>query len=103
MSSEEFMNEELNSLKPDNELIKTKLNNIKRVITESLIMLVQRLKKYKKTYDAFQRNSQRKNQLAGMYEDINFKSQSVNISYYIWFILAISGMFLVIKKLKSSN
>ena len=46
MSSEELMNEELNSLKPDNELIKTKLNNIKRVITESLIVLVQRLKKY---------------------------------------------------------
>ena len=45
----------------------------------------------------------KKNQLDGMYEDINFKSQSVNISYYIWFILAISGMFLVIKKLKSSN
>jgi hypothetical protein len=65
--------------------------------------LLRDMQKYKKTYDAFQRNSQRKNQLAGMYEDINFKSQSVNISYYIWFILAISGMFLVIKKLKSSN
>ncbi len=65
--------------------------------------LLRDMQKYKKTYDAFQKNSQRKNQLAGMYEDINFKSQSANISYYIWFILAISGMFLVIKKLKSSN
>ena len=65
--------------------------------------LLRDMQKYKKTYDEFQRNSQRKNQLAGMYEDINFKSQSANISYYIWFILAISGMFLVIKKLKSSN
>ena len=65
--------------------------------------LLRDMQKYKKTYDEFQKNSQRKNQLAGMYEDINFKSQSANISYYIWFILAISGMFLVIKKLKSSN
>ena len=48
-------------------------------------------------------NEKRKNQLHGMYEDIYFKSQSANISYYIWFILAISGMLLVIKKLRSGH
>jgi hypothetical protein len=65
--------------------------------------LLRDMQKYKRLYKEFEQNEQRKNQLAGMYEDINFKSQSANISYYIWFILAISGMFLVIKKLKSSN
>jgi len=65
--------------------------------------LLRDMQKYKRLYEEFEKNEKRKNQLAGMYEDINFKSQSANISYYIWFILAISGMFLVIKKLKSSN
>jgi hypothetical protein len=65
--------------------------------------LLRDMQKYKKVYDQYQITEKKRNQLMGMYEDVNFKSQSANISYYIWFILAISGMFLVIKKLKSSN
>jgi phage-related tail protein len=65
--------------------------------------LLRDMQKYKKVYDQYQRTEKKRNQLMGMYEDVNFKSQSANISYYIWFILAISGMFLVIKKLKTSN
>ena len=65
--------------------------------------LLRDMQKYKKVYDQYQITEKKRNQLMGMYEDVNFKSQSANISYYIWFILAISGMFLVIKKLKTSN
>jgi len=65
--------------------------------------LLRDMQKYKRLYEKFEKDKKMKNNLEGIYEDINFKSQSANISYYIWFILAISGMFLVIKKLKSSN
>jgi hypothetical protein len=65
--------------------------------------LLRDMQKYKRLYEKFEKDKKMKNNLEGIYEDVNFKSQSANISYYIWFILAISGMFLVIKKLKSSN
>ncbi len=86
--------------------VKVTVNSVnKKKLEQSRIgkKLLKDMKIYKKKYKNFFDINNKKNQLDGMYEDINFKSQSANISYYIWFILAISGMFLVIKKLKSSN
>jgi len=60
--------------------------------------LLRNIEKYKSINRQFGKNAQ--NQLKGMLEDVTKKNESSNISYYIWFILAISGMLLVIKKLK---
>jgi hypothetical protein len=86
--------------------VKVTVDGVNKTKLEQSIIgkkLLKDMKIYKKKYKNFFDINNKKNQLDGMYEDINFKSQSANISYYIWFILAISGMFLVIKKLKSSN
>jgi len=86
--------------------VKVSVDGVNKTKLEQSIIgkkLLKDMKIYKKKYKNFFDINNKKNQLDGMYEDINFKSQSANISYYIWFILAISGMFLVIKKLKSSN
>jgi hypothetical protein len=63
--------------------------------------LLSNIEKYKSVYRRFGDNKQKKNQLQGMFEDVSNKNASYNISYYIWFILAISGMMLVIKKVKN--
>jgi len=58
---------------------------------------------YRGAYKRLQSNKNREAQLAGMLEDVRLKRNSVNISYYIWFILAISGMFFVIRNIRKGN
>ena len=62
--------------------------------------LLKNLRKYNKTYNRFYRNQTKANLLDGMEEDIYNKKASANISYYLWFALAISGMLIVIKNIK---
>jgi hypothetical protein len=59
------------------------------------------LKKYQKTYNKFQKNQQKSVLLNGMIRDLSNKKDSANLSYYLWFALAISGMLIVIKNIKN--
>jgi len=69
--------------------------------TKSGRQLLKNLKLHEASYKKYYKNKRAENQLQGMLEDISKKKSSANISYYIWFILAISGMLLVIKKIRS--
>ena len=63
--------------------------------------LLKNLKKYEKTYLQFQKNEQKTDLLNGMIHDLSNKKDSANLSYYLWFALAISGMLIVIKNIKN--
>jgi hypothetical protein len=76
--------------------IKTQLKQ-----SESGRRLLRNLKKYQKTYNKFQKNQQKSVLLNGMIRDLSNKKDSANISYYLWFALAISGMLIVIKNIKN--
>ena len=76
--------------------IKTQLKQ-----SESGRRLLRNLKKYQKTYNQFQKNQQKSVLLNGMIRDLSNKKDSANISYYLWFALAISGMLIVIKNIKN--
>jgi hypothetical protein len=76
--------------------IKTQLKQ-----SESGRRLLRNLKKYQKTYNKFQKNQQKSVLLNGMIRDLSNKKDSANLSYYLWFALAISGMLIVIKNIKN--
>ena len=62
--------------------------------------LLKHLDTYEKVYRRLQRVAQKQLNMAAMAEDAELKVGSIGISYSIWFILAISAMFLVIKHLR---
>jgi hypothetical protein len=76
--------------------IKTQLKQ-----SESGRRLLRNLKKYQKTNNKFQKNQQKSVLLNGMIRDLSNKKDSANLSYYLWFALAISGMLIVIKNIKN--
>ena len=80
----------------NNAKIKTQLKQ-----SEAGRRLLRNLKKYQKTYNKFQKNEQKSDLLNGMIRDLSNKKDSANISYYLWFALAISGMLIVIKNIKN--
>ena len=69
--------------------------------SESGRRLLKNLKKYQGTYNQFQKNEQKSVLLNGMIRDLSNKKDSANLSYYLWFALAISGMLIVIKNIKN--
>jgi hypothetical protein len=82
--------------KSNNAKIKTQLKQ-----SEAGRRLLKNLKKYQKTYNTFQKNESRTELLNGMIRDISNKKDSANLSYYLWFALAISGMLVVIRNIKN--
>ena len=54
---------------------------------------------YKAAYGKYRSLRNKGFQTAGMLEDVSLKKKSSDISYYLWFALAMSGMGLVIKNL----
>ncbi len=59
------------------------------------------MSKYRDAYQQLRSQKNKKLLTSGMYEDVRLKKKSVDISYLIWFALAISGTALVIKKLNN--
>lgn len=63
--------------------------------------ILKNMSKYRDAYQQLRTQNNKKLLSAGMYEDVKLKKKSVDISYLIWFALAISGTALVIKKLNN--
>ena len=63
--------------------------------------ILKNMKLYEGAYKRLRAQENLNLQRGGMLEDIRLKNKSTNISYYLWFALAISGMALVIKKLNN--
>lgn len=67
--------------------------------TEVGTSILKNMKLYESSYKNYRAQQNKRHQTDGMFEDIMLKSKSTNISYYLWFALAMSGMGLVIKQL----
>ena len=63
--------------------------------------ILKNMSKYRDAYQQLRSQKNKKLLTSGMYEDVRLKKKSVDISYLIWFALAISGTALVIKKLNN--
>ena len=63
--------------------------------------VLKNMKLYEGAYKRLRAQENLNMQRGGMLEDVRLKNKSTNISYYLWFALAISGMGLVIKKLNT--
>jgi len=63
--------------------------------------LLKNLSKYKQAYKAVRIQKNQNLLLQGMLEDSSLKRGATNISYYLWFALAIAGAGLVVKKINN--
>ena len=63
--------------------------------------ILKNLSKYKQAYKAIRIQKNQNLLLQGMLEDSNLKRGATNISYYLWFALAIAGAGLVVKKINN--
>jgi len=63
--------------------------------------ILKNMVKYKKAFTYLRALKNKENIINGMLEDVTLKRDSTNISYYLWFALAIASAGLVIKKLSN--
>jgi len=63
--------------------------------------ILKNLSKYKQAYKAIRIQKNQNLLLQGMLEDSSLKRGATNISYYLWFALAIAGAGLVVKKINN--
>ena len=78
----------------------TSRNTIALRRTKAGKSLLKHLDTYEQIYRRLHEKEQKQLNMAAMAEDVQAKIGSANITYIIWFILAISSMFLVIKHLR---
>lgn len=80
-----------------------KINKATTLIHQNETDISKNINDYTPEYEKYNTHKAEKNRMIGMLEDVVLKNKSVNIGYYVWLILAMSGVFIVINQLRKSN
>jgi len=80
-----------------------KINKATKSLQENETHISYNINKYTPEYEKYNTHKVEKNRMVGMLEDVVLKNKSTNIGYYLWFILAMSGIFIVINELRKRS